>query len=245
MSSFPQFSSLPEELQSEILSLNPELILNSSLSSKSIYQLLLNKLKTICHKPASTSELELMQYHNFRSIFTTYEFITDNSMDISIYIKSPNGQLNKISLISTLLTNNITYKMTYRTDFITNSIDDPYSIFYDNVNGVDLLSYYYIMKQRISCNKLIPDYAKIMTRRKLNEMINKFDHGIKRINLYLYLISHKWIFNLDCNDVLPPLSLIGDLQFNLVSPHSNEYQELLDEILILIDLINKNIDKLD
>lgn len=104
----------------------------------------------------------------------------------------------------------------------------------ERIFDIDLVAYYQILKARLGCNKLKADYAKSMTKNKFKQIINSMNFGINKLNLYLYLISYKWLFNLDIPVFQPNINLTGDYQLNPLDPDNYIYNHLDEAISQLI-----------
>lgn len=226
------FKQLPIELQQEILSQKPELIpiffqLNPKYSDLFKSQL----LSQICSRPRSEDEINkassrqritgrLYQDEPFEDFFTiTMEIkvkdVLDNERIIFNVIQYDDGVIRILS----------------------NPVGDINTIVYD-----DLLSYYNVMKNRLNCMNINPNFAKdyILNRFK-NRYIRNYQERIKSnntdqtleyrvIGLYLALLMNIYVFN-----------IIIDLNINLLKDIPNNLNAIIQDIEHMIDLIQERL----
>lgn len=187
---FSQFSSLPHDLQKEILSSSGSILQHSLCLNKRYYQLLLPiALKQLGEQEISVynGNDEVGWFLNDHSVpLYLWTEIYENCMTSSIRIDFGNS----FCLIS--INHNSSYQLLRDTNFdILRNFNKGAPI----RTLTDVSTYFKVAKRRLSCVKANPDYAKIMTHRYLEAVIGVLAGN--DFKLYCYLLSHIWIFNLD------------------------------------------------
>lgn len=194
-------------------------------------------------------------FETSRPIFVTYTFPTGyEALYAEIHIEIGPGDWTVINIstvhgtrprVDGTTDNRITYEKWETSDQSPDTTVEDDFLDPDFSFDFDLLAYYHILKRRMGCNKLKLDYAKSKTRAKFYQIVNSMNFGIYKLNLYVYLISYRWIFNLDMSIISPSFHIIGNYQFQPRDPDQTEYRTINDDIPKWIKLISEAIDKLD
>ena len=249
------FNSLPLDMQKKILSEDKDVLVRSLPTSKKFSQMLLQSVIDLCERPIGFAELT--NYLNTSNSKKSAVYFLPNKISLSIeaYIYFnvlPNHTVKNV--IDTQHAERISrgtkqYRVIYQLPFSVESMSMTKDIEHhfmntDNIFDIDLLTYYKILKNRLGCVTANPEYAKSKTIDKLNKIVNSMNFGINKLNLYVYLISYKWIFNIDIPVIENTFYLDSDENLNVYNVNKLEYQTIEEDIPKWIDSISEAIHKL-
>lgn len=223
-------NNLSLDTQIDILSQDTNLLITGIQLNKQLNQRLTPLLlKRLCKRPLTFNEVKryIDQKHKVGILSMDQVFGDVTNVKIIIPMKfNPSLWIqNTITVIK--FSDMLHYKIPQGR--VTN---DPY-IYYEG--DYDILTTYNILKTRIGCNNILPDFAKIETLLRFNEFVDKFIDGniYDLMTLYLYLIMHIDILNLN-------ITPVSDFTFNITDQTINSnWLTIKTQISILIDLIRQ------
>lgn len=230
MNDIPDITKLPIEIQSEIFSQDPELLLKSLQLTKNYNQILeRNALKILCDIPFNVKEFRnylnnnptmfaLYAYNSFinRESDEDYDFERELPYTISanLYIRNTEDKWKLINFNTSLETTIGLFEYTpfhydYLTRQIINNIYNDNAQLFSDIDGAfdgdfDLLTYYRLCLARVKCMNLNPQYAKDETIKYFKALINDFNQKDlpSIVNLYCWLVPHIWILNLNISLII-------------------------------------------
>lgn len=252
-SQFEQFTSLPTELQSEILSEYKNVLSKTPTINKQVKNITKQSFLTdICTLPINNNEIEnYLSKYSVDSIIYFYKEELDRRI---IHI----GAL-KYTLINAERTNDLTYNLSFE---MVEGIQNL--LFYSILKGeeeeipiqnleLDLLTQYYIYRER-QCDTLKPYFSKMLILTHLKDKYHQYYKSNYRSLLCLYLYLR---VNLQHFPVRIPLNLLLNQDVNtndeghIIKIDNTEMtKEALMTIIInkvdeLYQLLLKEINKLD
>lgn len=259
---------LPSEVIAEILSHDPNLILSGRQLSRQIYQRLDPiYLKQFCLAKINQKELDtyLFTRPKIFALFT-HQIISEDdrplvpTCELYFYFLSSYLSLN-ISCHYFEDFDETYYSLAFRNDIGNTNptniklqtdkhLTNNYPNVLDPVNEVDLLSMYKILRTRLTCLRINPDYAKNTVINRFNQIVTGYMNHPSRtriLDLYMYLIVHMWIFNINgvvLNNLALEIDFTIDTKNNgfidqpINNPRNqrilNEHRQQIDELIILI-----------
>ena len=213
------FSSLPAEIRERILRNNPQLLHSSFTLSSEYPQILSNAaLRKLCSQPISNSEFLNYLQNDFPRLFMIYRpsnskfypvnsdnIFADNTALTIIYTLSENTTWN-FDMISTMVSyqnpDNIIFDQYGLMPIMRENFENVESIMgrLHTTNIFDLLTTYRILRKRIGCTHIDPNFAKTYVRNHFKTLVEnhqQLHNPIYLFDLYCYLAAHTWIFNLN------------------------------------------------
>ena len=247
-----EFLDLPNEIQNEILRIYPETLINSITLAKKFPKQL---LKLLCNLRITSNEFIKYIKTDPRTFMTfrppdseLFEFNSpeeDFKYDtwVDIYTLTAPENWTMLYLIITSELNEVCINPDSHdksnSTFLERIINhyDPQTPMY-----LDLLSTYRIVNKRTQCN------AKDFVKRQFNEIVENhkiliLQNPIYSFDLYLYLIAHTWIFNIDSPLLLlSKETIIKTDKYRQPLSDIKELDEIKSAITRLIQEINKRLD---
>lgn len=244
-----RFNELPLELKEYIITQNPQLIPIFFQSNKEYNELLrLDFLRNICQQSISTIE----RAH----VFDTQKITGMRFRNININQSSPDLfmvtgymmiRLDILDLIQgegDILAVSIEFNDSNGVN-LYNLSNDINGILERNANEqLDLLTYFTIMSNRLSCMRIKPDFAKSQTLTMLdnyetyynqikNEDATNLKIKIDLIDVYTYLFMNSYVFNVSTNTQMSVLENILDNIDDIKRDIGHMFTELRQKIMKL------------
>lgn len=131
------------------------------------------------------------------------------------------------------------YEFFYDPSGFTSKKVSPFKIqnalnYYDTVFCHDLLIRYHVYTKRLGCMEINPNYAKesILSYLNLTEA-DSVNTNIEIVNLYIFLIMNKYVFNIEDDSDLIKLQNIEDNRDNIHCDIKRLFQLIRNKILAL------------
>lgn len=221
-----RFNELPYELQEHIISQRPELIRTFYQTNPDYNSLLVHDLsKIVCNKPISEKEYEEAEFKQlttanlYHGLYSTHNFI------LILEIQVKNIFNDKIKILNAVKYKNGSVEF-------SDTIDGNYEEF---SSVTDSLLNYTILKNRLSCIRLNPNYAKDSTIENLNDILDVYQnsyetqdemHTFYLFNLYMMCVMNTYVYNIPYNfDITLLENASGNL--SLIRQQINEMHTLI------------------
>ena len=252
MDSFPDFEQLPDEIKYKIWTSDPLNMHQGMLTSVNNLNLVANQ---ICKSKNSSKELRSFIEEEHPRVVGFYWGKTDRA-HITLFIADLISQnyfpieydlrlfdeRNMLEVFNSEFTNSnqrFEYFSSRALDIsIDNAAIDNMVELYELGYNVDLNSIYQIVKRRLICNKMNPDYAKRFVSNEFLAMTNEamtneaaLLNGVDMYNLLYYLLVQTYAFNISGPfDVKGGLKL--DSKLNSIDPNEDKWIRIINKELI-------------
>lgn len=240
---------LPKEIINQILQQYPDLILTGRQLSKETSQLLNPSfIQQICRKKITPHEFQnyLLTSPKFfaliDSITSQHPLKLPNIIEAKLYLNNFGERYSEHKISTDYFDypgNNDQYVLDFRSADGFEPVEDEMELnpgtpsIYHNYPDIlgpetepDLLTIYKILMKRLNCLKINSRFAKEIVIDRFNHIVNQYlNHRSQAriLDLYLYLILHTWIFNIE--------GIIPDSQELAIKIIENDNPDYLDRIL--------------
>lgn len=247
-----QFLNLPDEIQNEILKIYPEtLIVAIRLSKKFSKQLkiLLIEMqitskefsKYLETNPRASMIFLKSPSTDFYEFYNPVRYEYNNHAQTLIYLANAMDDWSITKIASTTnynFKNQMQFCLRDQTSHIIGKPNHSASIEkYKSSISFDLLSTYRIIANR--CKK--SEQAKILVRKRFREVLKYYErlivkNPLYRFDLYLYLIGHTWIFNINISVFSKAIDIMKNEQGQLILdiPEFEEIQKINEKLIFEI-----------
>ena len=225
-----RFTDLPFELQEYIIAQRPELIQTFSRVDP-VYSGLLEHdlMEQICNRDVSQKESDKADISQRITGYLYQNVISDDNIlfVLDIYIKGFFNQPTNILNVVQYTNEGVYLSDGIEGDYQSNPIHDS------------LLMRHSILKNRLNCMKINPNFAKDAVLKVFNTEVESFrsDFKYNDTNTYPYIIKYYLTFLLD----VYTFNILIDLNILLLQDIPNNIDTIIHDIDTMIDLIRKAI----